>query len=174
MVEAWTVCRGAGRVGPQPSHSRAKALGMSTRRRRPRSATKRWRTSTAIRSVPVDVASRFALYDNFFRACARHRRRECRNHRGAERRDRIRTLRRRRSAVHCAPRGRCGRGVPMFVDLDPAWGPFNSVDFTKPSQVDQTYANVLLNLEGATLALTKYTQDITKTSPSCELAATPR
>jgi phospholipase C len=59
------------------------------------------------------------------------------------------------------PKGIAGRGVPMFVDLDPAWGPYNSVDFSAQHQVDQTYATVLLNLEGAEAGrLTNYTQDI--------------
>ncbi len=59
------------------------------------------------------------------------------------------------------PKGAGGRGVPMFVDLDPAWGPYNTADYSKEHQVDQTYANVLLNLEGAEAGqLTKYTQDI--------------
>jgi phospholipase C len=60
-----------------------------------------------------------------------------------------------------APQGVGGRGVPMWVDLDPAWGPYNSEDFSAERQVDQTYANVLLNLEGAEAGqLTNYTQDI--------------
>ncbi len=59
------------------------------------------------------------------------------------------------------PKGVAGRGVPMFVDLDPAWGPYNAVDFSAQHQVDQTYATVLLNLEGAEAGrLTNYTQDI--------------
>jgi phospholipase C len=59
------------------------------------------------------------------------------------------------------PKGVAGRGVPMFVDLDPAWGPYNAVDFSAQKQVDQTYATVLLNLEGAEAGrLTNYTQDI--------------
>jgi phospholipase C len=59
------------------------------------------------------------------------------------------------------PKGVAGRGVPMFVDLDPAWGPYNSVDFSAQKQVDQTYATVLLNLEGAEAGrLTNYTQDV--------------
>lgn len=59
------------------------------------------------------------------------------------------------------PKGVAGRGVPMFVDLDPAWGPYNSVEFSKERQVDQTYATVLLNLEGREAArLTNYTHDI--------------
>ena len=59
------------------------------------------------------------------------------------------------------PKGAGGRGVPMFVDLDPVWGPYNTEDFSKQRQVDQTYANVLLNLEGAQAhKLTNYTQDI--------------
>ncbi|MGA8474708.1 MAG: alkaline phosphatase family protein [Candidatus Cybelea sp.] len=59
------------------------------------------------------------------------------------------------------PKGVAGRGVPMFVDLDPAWGPYNSVDFSAQHQVDQTYATVLLNLEGAEAGrLTNYTQDV--------------
>lgn len=59
------------------------------------------------------------------------------------------------------PLGASGRGVPMFVDLDPAWGPYNSVESSPQQQVDQTYANVLLNLEGAEATrLTRYTQDI--------------
>jgi len=59
------------------------------------------------------------------------------------------------------PLGTAGRGVPMFVDLDPAWGPYNTKDSSKQRQVDQTYANVLLNLEGAQAGnLTQYTQDI--------------
>ncbi len=59
------------------------------------------------------------------------------------------------------PKGVAGRGVPMFVDLDPAWGPYNTVDFSAQRQVDQTYATVLLNLEGAEAGrLTNYTQDI--------------
>jgi phospholipase C len=59
------------------------------------------------------------------------------------------------------PEGVPGRGVPMFSDLDPAWGPFNSVEFSPQRQVDQTYATVLLNLEGAESGrLDKYTQDI--------------
>jgi phospholipase C len=59
------------------------------------------------------------------------------------------------------PIGQSGRGVPMFVDLDPAWGPYNGADESAAKQVDQTYANVLLNLEGTDASkLTKYTQDI--------------
>ncbi len=59
------------------------------------------------------------------------------------------------------PKGAAGRGVPMFVDLDPAWGPYNSAEFSKERQVDQTYATVLLNLEGRKAGrLTNYTQDI--------------
>jgi phospholipase C len=59
------------------------------------------------------------------------------------------------------PKGVGGRGVPMFVDLDPAWGPYNAVDFSAQKQVDQTYATVLLNLEGAEAGrLTNYTQDV--------------
>jgi phospholipase C len=59
------------------------------------------------------------------------------------------------------PVGTAGRGVPMWVDLDPAWGPYNAVEQSKERQVDQTYANVLLNLEGAQAGkLTNYTQDI--------------
>ncbi len=54
-----------------------------------------------------------------------------------------------------------GRGVPIWVDLDPAWGPYNSEDFSKEHQVDQTYATVMLNLEGAQAGeLTNNTQDI--------------
>ncbi|MGA8574353.1 MAG: alkaline phosphatase family protein [Candidatus Cybelea sp.] len=53
-----------------------------------------------------------------------------------------------------------GRGVPIFTDLDPAWGPYNSAE-SGDHQVDQTYATVLLNLEGAEAGrLTNYTQDI--------------
>ncbi|MFZ1018043.1 MAG: alkaline phosphatase family protein, partial [Candidatus Cybelea sp.] len=44
------------------------------------------------------------------------------------------------------PKGAGGRGVPMFVDLDPAWGPYNTKDSSAVKQVDQTYATVLLNL----------------------------
>jgi phospholipase C len=59
------------------------------------------------------------------------------------------------------PKGTAGRGVPMFVDLDPAWGPYNTKDASAEKQVDQTYANVLLNLEGAQSgSLKNYTQDI--------------
>jgi|HubBroStandDraft_4_1064222.scaffolds.fasta_scaffold00015_82 phospholipase C len=59
------------------------------------------------------------------------------------------------------PVGTAGRGVPMWVDLDPAWGPYNAVEQSKERQVDQTYANVLLNLEGAQAGkVTNYTQDI--------------
>jgi phospholipase C len=59
------------------------------------------------------------------------------------------------------PPGVAGRGVPMWVDLDPAWGPYNALNFSAQKQVDQTYATVLLNLEGAEAGrLTKYTQDV--------------
>ena len=59
------------------------------------------------------------------------------------------------------PKGAGGRGVPMFVDLDPAWGPYNTKDSSAVKQVDQTYATVLLNLEGAQSGkLKNYTQDI--------------
>lgn len=59
------------------------------------------------------------------------------------------------------PMGTAGRGVPIWVDLDPAWGPYNSAEFSAQRQVDQTYANVLLNLEGAEAGrLMNYTQDI--------------
>jgi len=59
------------------------------------------------------------------------------------------------------PLGIGGRGVPMWVDLDPAWGPYNEVEAPLPHQVDQTYATVLLNLEGAESArLQNYTQDV--------------
>ena len=59
------------------------------------------------------------------------------------------------------PKGAGGRGVPMFVDLDPAWGPYNTKDSSAEKQVDQTYATVLLNLEGAQAGgLKNYTQDI--------------
>jgi phospholipase C len=61
------------------------------------------------------------------------------------------------------PNGTAGRGVPVFVDLDPAWGPYNGLDSSRQKQVDQTYANVLLNLEGAgARKLSKYTQAITR------------
>ncbi|HEX3458651.1 MAG TPA: alkaline phosphatase family protein [Candidatus Baltobacteraceae bacterium] len=54
-----------------------------------------------------------------------------------------------------------GRGVPIWVDLDPAWGPYNSEDFSAEHQVDQTYATVMLNLEGAQAGeLANNTQDI--------------
>ncbi len=57
--------------------------------------------------------------------------------------------------------GAAARGVPVWVDLDPAWGPYNDEDSSPIKEVDQTYANVLLNLEGAEAGkLTKYTQDI--------------
>jgi phospholipase C len=59
------------------------------------------------------------------------------------------------------PLGTGGRGVPMWVDLDPAWGPYNSEDFSLQHQVDQTYATVLLNLEGVeSVQLTNDTQDV--------------
>jgi phospholipase C len=59
------------------------------------------------------------------------------------------------------PIGVDGRGVPVWVDLDPAWGPYNVQEQSAQHQVDQTYANVLLNLEGAEAGtLTHYTQDI--------------
>jgi phospholipase C len=59
------------------------------------------------------------------------------------------------------PIGKGGRGVPMFVDLDPAWGPYNKGAHTQYRQVDQTYANVLLNLEGTQAQqLKQYTHDI--------------
>jgi phospholipase C len=59
------------------------------------------------------------------------------------------------------PVGKAGRGVPMFVDLDPAWGPYNKGAHTQYHQVDQTYANVLLNLEGTQAQqLKQYTHDI--------------
>jgi phospholipase C len=59
------------------------------------------------------------------------------------------------------PIGAGGRGVPMWVDLDPAWGPYNAKDSSERHQVDQTYATVLLSLEGAQVTqLTQYTQDI--------------
>ncbi|HYL27384.1 MAG TPA: alkaline phosphatase family protein, partial [Candidatus Nitrosotalea sp.] len=59
------------------------------------------------------------------------------------------------------PPGIGGRGVPMWVDLDPAWGPYNEVEAPLPRQVDQTYATVMLNLEGAESAqLQNYTQDV--------------
>ncbi len=59
------------------------------------------------------------------------------------------------------PVGKAGRGVPMFVDLDPAWGPYNKGSHTQYHQVDQTYANVLLNLEGTQAQqLKQYTHDI--------------
>jgi phospholipase C len=59
------------------------------------------------------------------------------------------------------PIGAAARGVPMWVDLDPAWGPYNSEDFSAVHQVDQTYATVLLNLEGAEVdRLTNNIQDI--------------
>ena len=59
------------------------------------------------------------------------------------------------------PIGAGGRGVPIFVDLDPAWGPYNAANSSAQRQVDQTYANVLLNLEGTGAAnLSNYTQDV--------------
>ena len=59
------------------------------------------------------------------------------------------------------PVGTAGRGVPMFVDLDPAWGPYNSVVHSAQHQVDQTYATVLLNLEGVQATrLANNTQDV--------------
>ncbi len=59
------------------------------------------------------------------------------------------------------PIGTAGRGVPMFVDLDPAWGPYNKADHSAVRQVDQSYANVLLNLAGTDAEhLTAYTHDI--------------
>ncbi len=59
------------------------------------------------------------------------------------------------------PIGIGGRGVPMWVDLDPAWGPYNAEDYSPQKQVDQTYATVLLDLEGAEAGrLAQYAQDI--------------
>jgi phospholipase C len=59
------------------------------------------------------------------------------------------------------PIGKGGRGVPMFVDLDPSWGPYNKGAHSQYHQVDQTYANVLLNLEGTNARqLASYTHDI--------------
>lgn len=59
------------------------------------------------------------------------------------------------------PKGTGGRGVPMWVDLDPAWGPYNTKVFSKQQQVDQSYATVLLNLEGTRAGrLVSYRQDV--------------
>jgi phospholipase C len=59
------------------------------------------------------------------------------------------------------PVGTSGRGVPMWVDLDPPWGPYNAGEPSATHQVDQTYATLPLNLEGvASDRLTNYTQDI--------------
>jgi phospholipase C len=107
-------------------------------------------------------ASRFALYDSFFQGArapsapsnveiiaAQNGETEYARYGGAG------------PPYTAEPKGVAGRGVPMFVDLDPAWGPYNSVDFSEQRQVDQTYATVLLNLEGAEAGrLTNYTQDV--------------
>ena len=107
-------------------------------------------------------ASRFALFDSFFQGA-----------RGPSSPSNVEIIAAQNGETEYArygaagppytaePKGAGGRGVPMWVDLDPAWGPYNSEDFSKERQVDQTYANVLLNLEGAEAGkLTNYTQDI--------------
>jgi phospholipase C len=38
-------------------------------------------------------------------------------------------------------------GDPIFVDLDPAFGPYNPAQPPKHKQIDQTYANVLLTMQ---------------------------
>lgn len=38
-------------------------------------------------------------------------------------------------------------GDPIFADLDPAYGPYNPDDPPKHTQIDQTYANVLLTMQ---------------------------
>ncbi len=107
-------------------------------------------------------ASRFALYDDFFQGT-----------RGPSAPSNVEIIAAQNGETEFArygtagppytrsPEGAGGRGVPMFVDLDPAWGPYNTADFSKERQVDQTYATVLLNLEGAQAGrVTNYAQDI--------------
>lgn len=38
-------------------------------------------------------------------------------------------------------------GDPIFADLDPAFGPYNPDDIPKRTQIDQTYASVLLTMQ---------------------------
>ncbi len=107
-------------------------------------------------------ANRFALYDSFFQGV-----------RGPSSPSNVEIIAAQNGETEYArygaagppytrePAGVAGRGVPMWVDLDPAWGPYNKDDFSKERQVDQTYATVMLNLEGAQAGqLTNYTQDI--------------
>ena len=94
-------------------------------------------------------ASRFALYDNFFQGV-----------RAPSAPSNVEIISAQNGETEYArygaagppytanPIGKGGRGVPMFVDLDPAWGPYNKGAHTQYRQVDQTYANVLLNLDG--------------------------
>lgn len=52
-------------------------------------------------------------------------------------------------------------GDPIFVDLDPAFGPYNPADMPKVKQIDQTYANVLLTMQRKSVAaVTHDTQDV--------------
>lgn len=52
-------------------------------------------------------------------------------------------------------------GDPIFVDLDPAFGPYNPAQPPKHKQIDQTYANVLLTLQRRDVAhVTADTDDV--------------
>lgn len=57
--------------------------------------------------------------------------------------------------------GEEGAGDPIFADLDPAYGPYNPSDMPKHTQLDQTYANVLLTMQRRGVsAVTKDTDDV--------------
>ncbi len=57
-------------------------------------------------------------------------------------------------------------GLPVFTDLDPAFGPYNSADHSAVHQIDLTYANLLLTMErGQTKRVTNDTDDIRLDEP---------
>ncbi|MBV8198764.1 MAG: phosphoesterase [Candidatus Eremiobacteraeota bacterium] len=93
-------------------------------------------------------ASRFALYDSFFQGV-----------RGPSTPSNVEIIAAQNGETQYARHG--GPGVPIWNDLDPAFGPYNPGEHSAQHQIDQTYATVLLNLEGAEAgSVTNDTQDV--------------
>jgi phospholipase C len=86
-------------------------------------------------------AKRFTLFDNFYQAL-----------RGPSTPSNIEIIAAQNGltqyARHAKDRGKVGNlGDPIFVDADPAFGPYNPADLPKQKQIDQTYATVLLTAQ---------------------------
>ena len=151
MAEAWTALSRRRQGGPAASRLPiGKRSGMTTAAQAA-SVGDEAMAHVGLRydPVPLDVRESIRALRRFFSRRAGAVGSEQRgDHRGTERRDRIRTLRSGRSAVHRATQGnRWARRSDVRRPRPGMGARINSAVFTKQHQVDQTYANVLLNLE---------------------------